>query len=368
MKTNNRHILKTKNEDSLQAASILRKKKGITIEDNRQENTVQRKGNESGLPGNLKSGIEQLSGIAMDDVKVHYNSSEPAQLNAHAYAQGTDIHVSPGQEKYLPHEAWHVVQQKQGRVKPVFQMKGKVNINDDQGLEKEADVMGHKAIQVKLNHRNSLPAMLSKTPLYGVAQPAWIHDDMHHERWDSKIQGVQWFRNENGRLWFMDENADQRYKFWQGPYHSYTNEEWDRIEHDIATPEVMASEDTIGKIMKADLKDHPPIKLEGSRSKYAYLFNAAGEKTSNKSEGAFMIDPSMNQGEQANYRMVKSMGLRVPHIYGMHPKGAIVQFLPGQITVTGQLGKGGIADGVAGKIKSLRMLQRINRGAKPGEF
>lgn len=107
---------------------------------------VQQKKNNTGLPDHLKTGIENLSGYTMDDVKVHYNSGEPAQLNAHAYAQGTDIHLAPGQEKHLPHEAWHVVQQKQGRVKPTLQMKGKVNINDDAGLEKEADVMGEKAI------------------------------------------------------------------------------------------------------------------------------------------------------------------------------------------------------------------------------
>lgn len=102
--------------------------------------------NNTGLPDVLKSGIENLSGYAMDDVRVHYNSSKPAQLNAHAYAQGTDIHLASGQEKHLPHEAWHVVQQKQGRVKPTMQMKGKLNINDDVGLEREADVMGAKAL------------------------------------------------------------------------------------------------------------------------------------------------------------------------------------------------------------------------------
>lgn len=110
--------------------------------------TVQKKQNETGLPDNLKSGIENQSGISIDDVKVHYNSDKPAQLNAHAYAQGSDIHVATGQEKHLPHEAWHVVQQKQGRVKPTMQMKGKVNVNDDEGLEKEADVMGEKALQL----------------------------------------------------------------------------------------------------------------------------------------------------------------------------------------------------------------------------
>jgi hypothetical protein len=100
---------------------------------------------QNGLPGNLKSGIENLSGYSMDDVKVHYNSSKPAQLQALAYAQGTDIHIAPGQEKHLPHEAWHVAQQKQGRVKPTMQMKVGVPVNDDAGLENEADVMGAKA-------------------------------------------------------------------------------------------------------------------------------------------------------------------------------------------------------------------------------
>jgi hypothetical protein len=123
----------------------------VTLIDNRTP--VQRKSNNTGLPDNLKSGIENLSGHSMDDVKVHYNSSQPAQLNAHAYAQGTNIHLAPGQEKHLAHEAWHVVQQKQGRVRPTVQMKGKVNINDDAGLEKEADVMGAKAIQRQITEQ-----------------------------------------------------------------------------------------------------------------------------------------------------------------------------------------------------------------------
>jgi hypothetical protein len=97
-----------------------------------------------GLPSQLKAGIESLSGMSMDKVNVHYNSSRPVQLNALAYAQGTDIHLAPGQERHLPHEAWHVVQQGQGRVRPTLQAKG-VTINDDAGLEHEADTMGAKA-------------------------------------------------------------------------------------------------------------------------------------------------------------------------------------------------------------------------------
>lgn len=104
------------------------------------------KPNNTGLPDNLKTGIEDLSGYSMDDVKVHYNSNKPAQLNAFAYAQGTEIHLASGQEQHLPHEAWHVVQQKQGCVQPTTQLQGE-NVNDNGGLEKEADVMGVKAIQ-----------------------------------------------------------------------------------------------------------------------------------------------------------------------------------------------------------------------------
>ena len=102
--------------------------------------------NNTGLPDQLKSGIESLSGLSMDHVRVHYNSAQPAQLNALAYAQGRDIHLAPGQERHLPHEAWHVVQQAQGRVRPTLQLKDGVQVNDDVGLEREADVMGAKAL------------------------------------------------------------------------------------------------------------------------------------------------------------------------------------------------------------------------------
>jgi hypothetical protein len=110
-----------------------------------QQQSVQKKKDITGLPDNLKLGIESLSGLSLNDVKVHRNSDKPARFRAHAYAHGTDIHLGPGQEKHLPHEAWHVVQQKQGRVKPTMQMRGNVLVNDDVRLEKEADVMGQRA-------------------------------------------------------------------------------------------------------------------------------------------------------------------------------------------------------------------------------
>lgn len=106
----------------------------------------ERKDDKTGLPVSLKAEIESSSGISLDDIRVHYDSSKPAEVGALAYAQGTEIYVGPGQETHLPHEAWHVVQQRQGRVKPTMQAKG-LAINDDQELEREADVMGAKAVR-----------------------------------------------------------------------------------------------------------------------------------------------------------------------------------------------------------------------------
>ena len=92
------------------------------------EEPVQKK-NETGMPDNLKAGIEDLSGFAMDDVRVHYNSDKPATVQALAYTQGTD---------------WHVAQQMAGRVEPTTEMGG-LPVNDNVGLEHEADVMGARA-------------------------------------------------------------------------------------------------------------------------------------------------------------------------------------------------------------------------------
>jgi|GEM_PF-5986874 len=102
--------------------------------------------NRTGMPDRLKGGLEQLSGFDLSDVRVHYNSSKPAQLNAHAYTQGRNIHVAPGQERHVPHEGWHAVQQMQDRVRATTQLHS-TPINDESHLEREADVMGAQALR-----------------------------------------------------------------------------------------------------------------------------------------------------------------------------------------------------------------------------
>ncbi len=128
----------------------------------------------TGLPNSLKAGVENLSGLSLDGVKVHYNSARPAQLSALAYAQGTDIHVAPGQEKHLPHEAWHVVQQAQGRVEPTMQMRAGVAVNDDAALEHEADVMGAQAAGHETRHIDQGNLTPMAAPQTQVAQGKWF--------------------------------------------------------------------------------------------------------------------------------------------------------------------------------------------------
>ncbi len=111
----------------------------------------QNSGGGQDLPQPLQSGMERLSGLSMADIRVHYDSEQPGFFGAHSFAQGRDIHLGPGRGDDLPHEAWHTVQQKQGRV-PITRQFRDTGINDDPGLEREADVMGEKALQMKVSN------------------------------------------------------------------------------------------------------------------------------------------------------------------------------------------------------------------------
>jgi hypothetical protein len=115
----------------------------------RADAPIQRKDEEprdSGLPDPLRTGIEALSGVSMAGVQVHHNSDQPGRMHARAFTRSSEIHLAPGQERHLPHEAWHVVQQRQGRVAPTRRLPSNVPLNDDIGLEREADVMGARAL------------------------------------------------------------------------------------------------------------------------------------------------------------------------------------------------------------------------------
>lgn len=184
---------------------------------------------QNGLPNALRSGIENLSGMAMSDVQVHYNSSKPAQLRAHAFAQGNQIHVAPGQERHLPHEAWHVVQQKQGRVKPTAQLKKGIAVNDEPALEREADVMGAKAARLGDSTTTSAP-LQAKAATAEVMQPIWIKGPDVYQ-WHCGLDGLQWYLiKATGQLFYEVLDYDLRSNGYiadnEGDLKARTLDEW----------------------------------------------------------------------------------------------------------------------------------------------
>lgn len=116
--------------------------------------------NQTGIPDTIKKRFENLSDFSFNDVRVHYNSDRPAQLQALAYTQGNQIYIASGQERYLEHELGHVIQQKQGRVKPTINVNG-FAINDDPELEYMADSLnlGYSHSTVNFNPE-SMPIQL----------------------------------------------------------------------------------------------------------------------------------------------------------------------------------------------------------------
>jgi hypothetical protein len=145
-------------------------------------------------------------------VKVHYNSPAPATVQALAYTQGTEIHVGPGQEQHLAHEAWHVAQQKQGRVKPTTQAKG-IAINDERSLETEADAMGERAAQAgqmtaQRQAASDATAAAGTGPLQAAsvsqsAQPVQLQPEGTYADATPDADGTYWDTNET-----TDHNGD----------------------------------------------------------------------------------------------------------------------------------------------------------------
>jgi hypothetical protein len=123
--------------------------------------TIQMKRNEE-LPEDVQTKMESSFGEDFSNVKIHKNSIQAKEINAHAFTQGNQIHFAPGKfnpksktgQELIGHELTHVVQQSQGIVSPTKEIKG-MPVNDNKDLEKEADDMGKKAEQGKLVNKHA---------------------------------------------------------------------------------------------------------------------------------------------------------------------------------------------------------------------
>ena len=235
-------------DSSSQSESLQRK---ADMANNAAQRAEAPRPNNTGMPDNLKSGIESLSGFSMDDVRVHYNSSKPATVQALAYTQGTDIHVAPGQEKHLPHEAWHVAQQMAGRVSPTTNING-MPVNDNAALEHEADVMGEKAVDHRYENESIKKQTISKNNLQRRAHVLqllgnWekVYDNLY--RWSSIRNGVQWYLDDKKNMWYFIPDIEEVPEKLRPGYLYYESErkkraDWEKLHKEWADWEKLHKE------------------------------------------------------------------------------------------------------------------------------
>lgn len=130
----------------------------------------QLKAGSGNMPEDVRGQMEGAFQTDFSNVNIHQNSQSATDVGALAYTQGNDVHFAPGQfkpntsagQELIGHELTHVVQQREGRVQPTTQAGG-MPVNDDKGLENEADVIGRKAAHGKINnHQEALQSKEDK--------------------------------------------------------------------------------------------------------------------------------------------------------------------------------------------------------------
>ena len=108
----------------------------------------------------IKEQMSQALGHDFSDVNIHTDSKAATNVGALAYTQGKDVHFAPGQfnpdttqgKELIGHEFKHKEQQDNNRVQATTEVNG-MPVNDDKGLEKEADDAGKIAAQTKLKEK-----------------------------------------------------------------------------------------------------------------------------------------------------------------------------------------------------------------------
>ena len=109
---------------------------------------VKAKGSGVMLPEEVRAKMEAALGMDFSEVRIHVGP-QAASVGALAFTRGLDIFFAPGHyqpwsregQELLAHELTHVVQQSEGRAGASREVDG-VPINDEAGLEREADLMG----------------------------------------------------------------------------------------------------------------------------------------------------------------------------------------------------------------------------------
>ncbi len=113
---------------------------------------VQMKRNED-LPEDFQTKMESSFGEDFSNVKINKDSKDANELDALAFTQGNNIHFKNGEfdssskngQELIAHELSHVVQQRHRDIGTTHK-ENNYDVNDNEGLEKEADINAKKAV------------------------------------------------------------------------------------------------------------------------------------------------------------------------------------------------------------------------------
>ncbi|MCC5944575.1 MAG: DUF4157 domain-containing protein [Bernardetiaceae bacterium] len=175
---------------------------------------LQRKA-ETGLPEQVQTKMESAFNTSFSDVKIHQNSSKASDIGAQAFTQGNNVHFAQAKfnpssqsgQQLIGHELSHVVQQREGKVKPTTQMKG-VAINNDSSLEREADVQGAKAARGESVQRKAVSGSSSPTHIAQAKPVQMVRERSKNVRENvspyRKAEGEQYERLVNNKISVRD--------------------------------------------------------------------------------------------------------------------------------------------------------------------
>ncbi len=224
----------------------------------------------TGIPRRMKAGFERSSGFSFNDVKVHYNSDKPAQLRAHAYTQGNDVYVAPGQEKHLPHELGHVVQQKRDTVRPTETIGG-LPLNDDKNLENGADMIAAKAESVDISKEQPIQGKLKDEC---AVQRNAVNTDEGYNAWagfGSTFVGMLGVAGGIGSFLYTKSN-ERKHRYIE-EVEKYADAACEAREEQIAAKSI-ASDNNVDAAEKAKAQ----AECEKLKNKIARNYNAAMDK------------------------------------------------------------------------------------------
>lgn len=178
------------------------------------------------LDSAVRARTEARAGVPLGDVRVHYNSPAPRVLGAGAYAFGDEIHLGPGQEEHLPHEAWHLAQQRRGDVTPTGRSADGRPLNGDPRLEHEADAMAHAAPAARPDAAPAAAANAPAAMFPAVLQLAFKATQKSNGTW--VLTGRPAFRSFVRKAVIDKYNKDWEHDIWLDDDVSLSDEELDQ--------------------------------------------------------------------------------------------------------------------------------------------